>query len=73
MNALEAVAVERERCQSKCSICGRPATYMGEHAAVNLRGGRQAHIYCVQRKRGWSPDQIEAHTRQRMIAAGEDW
>lgn len=57
--------------ETRCSVCDRPTTYDGQRQAVNLRGGRQAHIYCVQRKRGWSPDRIEQHTRQRIIAAGE--
>lgn len=54
-----------------CKLCGRPTTYDGEHQGVYLRGGRQAHIYCVQRKRGWSPERIERHTRQRVTAADE--
>lgn len=57
--------------QTRCSICDRPTTYDGQRQSVNLRGGKQAHIYCVQTRRGWSPDRIEAATRQRMIAAGE--
>lgn len=57
--------------ETRCIVCDRPATYSGQRQAVNLRGGKLAHIYCVQRKRGWSPDRIEAATRQRMIVAGE--
>lgn len=54
-----------------CKICGRPTTYDGEHQGVYLRGGRQAHIYCVQQRRGLNPDVIEVHTRRRMVAADE--